>query len=652
MNTVYTAPIITPENIIDITIQYRLPTGGSPSNASTIFVRYGLINVQQKRISIQEVKPYISYLQIKAVVEGLNVIATQYTNFKTVISLGNEEGSNAQAALFVAAGDNVCAAIPIIIYIDHIAPFVPGDVIYTDVNLTAPLTGFDFISNVATGIIYTINSVTGVVGAATGDTCIVPAPVANDIVTMKVNGTNFDNTNALTDLINTVITNNHTVHGKQLGYAFTFELPKLTNGQYQFNEEYTWLGVDDNGFTWFDNGATWTIIIFQYYSLGTTTIEFTALEFVAIETPDFQGAGILFGDTHDTNGKVLSFATTYFRRDTGFFFDSVGYLKGLYNIAQYEGATQVQGQIGMGYDQSIVPASVNITRIVITRENIMFRKNGALTGDFFVSASGDFNSGFASINNTFPTPDSTLRKNDSTQVWYNSGLNLAATFNISIDFYQYGVLLWSAPAILDSTNRQIMVDPVAEFYNHIEINIVAAGTGFAIDLQGAAGSPCAAGAVTYFINHGGTIAPGDVVYTDLALTTPLAGFTQIVDPNTGQIYLIDVVTGVVGALTGSSCDFPPKDVWFLNNTGAALVMSTDTDPAINIPTGGALSIPLTPNGYLENDTAGSLKFTFIQTMPATLAPNEAPNPDTLIAGGQHTLDGDLSTLNYCKVEQP
>ncbi len=59
-------------------------------------------------------------------------------------------------------------------------------------------------------------------------------------------------------------------------------------------------------------------------------------------------------------------------------------------------------------------------------------------------------------------------------------------------------------------------------------------------------------------------ATGVIMYTDLALTTPLAGYTYIAD-STGAIYEIDSVTGLVGDNTGLTCGVGVEGEYILGN---------------------------------------------------------------------------------------
>ena len=64
---------------------------------------------------------------------------------------------------------NVCGDTPHTLYSS--APFATGVVLYTNIGLTTPLTGYTYVAAVSTGLIYNINSSTGVIGTSTGSSC-------------------------------------------------------------------------------------------------------------------------------------------------------------------------------------------------------------------------------------------------------------------------------------------------------------------------------------------------------------------------------------------------------------------------------------------------------------------------------------------------
>lgn len=63
----------------------------------------------------------------------------------------------------------ICAQSPITLYSS--SPFAPGVTMYSNPGLTVPVTGNNYIAGSTDGVIYNINTVTGIVGASTGSSC-------------------------------------------------------------------------------------------------------------------------------------------------------------------------------------------------------------------------------------------------------------------------------------------------------------------------------------------------------------------------------------------------------------------------------------------------------------------------------------------------
>jgi hypothetical protein len=64
---------------------------------------------------------------------------------------------------------NICGQSGVTLYSD--APFGTGVILYTDIGLTVPVTGYDYVAPVSSGAIYEIDNATGVVGDNTGSSC-------------------------------------------------------------------------------------------------------------------------------------------------------------------------------------------------------------------------------------------------------------------------------------------------------------------------------------------------------------------------------------------------------------------------------------------------------------------------------------------------
>lgn len=64
---------------------------------------------------------------------------------------------------------NICGNVAVTLYSN--TPFAVGIILYTDIGLTTPVSGYDYVSPSTSGVIYELDSSTGEVGADTGLTC-------------------------------------------------------------------------------------------------------------------------------------------------------------------------------------------------------------------------------------------------------------------------------------------------------------------------------------------------------------------------------------------------------------------------------------------------------------------------------------------------
>lgn len=72
----------------------------------------------------------------------------------------------------VEGGADICGVDPVIKYVTSAFPAIlPGVVIYDDPDCTIPHEGDGWIAAASDGVIYTLDFLTGEVGAPTGDTC-------------------------------------------------------------------------------------------------------------------------------------------------------------------------------------------------------------------------------------------------------------------------------------------------------------------------------------------------------------------------------------------------------------------------------------------------------------------------------------------------
>lgn len=621
---------------------------------------------QQAEIDFNELSAYINILTAQQTALGkyVNFFKGVYTvnnrNFDAIVIQPSDTPEPGTGAPMIAQLSNlatdICSQTIQIIFAAHSNPIVEGDFLFSDSFLAVPLTGFNFVADTTTGEIFALNTLTGEVGAATGASCAVPPTGVTPFdVALQLNGVAFTAPRNLNVSINGSAIGDDVVRGTAIIVQSTFQLPK--RGGATVLDDYNFPFTTPLSYFYaVDGGANWNVVMYVSQALAGTLNIVDNGSYVEFENVDNLTPFTVRSD-HDGNSRFITTSpeSTFLKKDplglnllysTG---TPQGWNGGLL-IEQYEGVNLVS-QAFQWWGTDINLFSINVTKVSLTQQVV--RVKSTLAEPLLFSFTGGFKD-FIRTDNAFPNQTTPFK------IGYGGAGNLTVSYmtgdsagiEIFCNVKKGGILLESVYVPLSGAIASFVIQAANVIFDELEFAFATTGTGFPISLKGAAGAPCGAGAAGRYIDHAGTIETGDVVYDDAALTIPHAGDTQIVDPNTGIIYVIDIVTGVVGAQTGTSCGVPAKNVFFINETGAALVMSTDTDPAINIPSGGNLTVACTPGGYVENDTAGSLKFTFLQSMPATLAPLEAPNPDTLIAGGQHTFDVDLATVNYCRVALP
>lgn len=523
--------IITPENIVNITIQYTLPQSGFQPAVPSFVVNYGSPN-KQKSILLQECFNYINYLKIKAIAEGKSVVATQFDNNKTVISVGDAE----------------------------------------------------------------------------------PLPV-DYVATFKLDAVNFTNPRNLAAQLYTSITNNHSGILQFLGGVFTFSLPSPSNGTLSFAQEYSstlpfgcsiyseysagnWLC---QGFFWGDPGGDFDI---EFTSIPHIEVDLTAMPFDLQFLNDWdsvytniRGGTVGYLPKDPFNPSLYQVSTTNDGR-------------GASTVQQYSGVSILDTVYAKPFTElQLVSSSVD--KVVFTWVNIYVKPNG-ISGVNFVSpyeykdavlvntAYGD-NENFINIGPIIDFPVYVFADADA-------GPRLITLYvkrlGAVIQTINIGNIGSNFPYTILAANRN---------FDELLFEESPIGSGYPITLKPAVGSPCAAASNTYYISHTGTIVPGDTVYTDLALTTPLAGFTQIVDPTTGIIYAIDNVTGIVGAATGGVCSVSPN--YTINAAYGVNVAS--------VVGAGVPALPAVPSGTSASGTHTgiantlTLNFTGTKFVPST-----------------------------------
>lgn len=131
------------------------------------------------------------------------------------------------------------------------------------------------------------------------------------------------------------------------------------------------------------------------------------------------------------------------------------------------------------------------------------------------------------------------------------------------------------------------------------------GTGGIYIVGNNTGTICAGSNVTLYTN--GAFAVGKTLYIDAGLTTPLTGFSYVVNNADGHIYNVNSSTGAILSDTGLSCSVNGSVDISNNSAGASIT-------AVNNISGFSLSAPVN-NGDLKHGTHTG----FTATIPVVIA---------------------------------
>jgi len=123
-------------------------------------------------------------------------------------------------------------------------------------------------------------------------------------------------------------------------------------------------------------------------------------------------------------------------------------------------------------------------------------------------------------------------------------LSVSKVNSINVD--GYGVLVNADTITIDGTLVTIAIDNscVAPY-------ICTPGKAINVKYGNSSGALCTSIFVTVYIQLSESFAPGVTIYTDSGLTTPLTTYSFISE--TGEIFNINSITGIVGSTTGTSC---------------------------------------------------------------------------------------------------
>ena len=122
--------------------------------------------------------------------------------------------SNGTAGSYVLGNNTgtICAGTPQTLYTN--GAFVVGGTLYIDSALTTPVTGYSYVMNGATNVIYNLNSITGAIGVSTGLSCsfaIGTLSVLGCVSTGTITGITFDG-NPITAAYPLISSNSQTVN--------------------------------------------------------------------------------------------------------------------------------------------------------------------------------------------------------------------------------------------------------------------------------------------------------------------------------------------------------------------------------------------------------------------------------------------------------
>jgi hypothetical protein len=464
----------TPQNIVSITYQL-LQQINDPASvrgqlpALTIqFIDDNSVT-RNKVVTFREMLPYLRYLHDKAVSLGQFVVCDPESTFdkKIVLTIGTPASGFIQMVQLALAPTYVCTQFPTIVYLDHAAPFVPGDTLYTDNTLSTPITGFDLVCNMDTGEVFDLDPVTGVVGAITVTTCTFPpASIPPFNVTFQLNGVDFTPTESLSGGANTSPIDDKSLTVTGIIPLVNFILPRLGGEKLldDYNFPFTLAGL----YYGTNAGANWNVnAYFQFPSAVPVTINVTTnTNFVTVQNiNNIAGQSLEVGIWTDTFDRVYSLGYVGAPNDkirlpkAGVAMNPQAYssssIAGVWEVRQYDINGVEIGFTDNAYSTQNIPFIVGAALITFKFKrlnfinNIVGSANKITISDFSVSGYG-----FALIYD---------ESNTSQYLRYPKGLpsniigvhtNDAALLPYNISFYKNGVLIDTTAVI---TQEQAVV---------------------------------------------------------------------------------------------------------------------------------------------------------------------------------------------------
>lgn len=568
----------TPSNIVSITYQLKQQIGDPASirgQLPTLTIQFIDDNsvVRNKVVTFREMLPYLQYLKAKATSLGKVIVCDPEAtyDYKIVFIAGEPVSGQSQVVQLAAAGLNPCSSIPTIVYLDHAAPFIVGDILYSDIAATIPVLGMSFVANVTTGIIYSVNPATGEVLAATGDTCVVPPPSFNKDIVFQLNGVNINAGNALVNMLNGSVLNDHTFNSKSLGAWCELEIPSQSDCLLPFETEYNISGIAGSQYIRaFESsppgtpGNTWIIEFFDFNNVNPSVIidfqQEQLIEIINSLNGDLQGVETSFWKDDYLVPVALGvppYRTFYLKSQiTGVEIIQLAKasLAGLFTLNEYNSAGVLIASTSNLYGGSFVALNALTRKIQFVYKQIKIL-NGVSTGavaDTIVITDNSL-TGYSFFSTVDTAGLFVYARYAKSTAGGSVGIATAnnALLPYDLHFYKNGVLLNTVNII---TPIQTAI-PTADDWDTIVLGAPVAppaGVSVTVKYDNSELTICATGNNTVYTDDG-TISNGKIVYTDAALTVPLVGFDFILDSSIGTIYNINNATGLVGLPTGNSC---------------------------------------------------------------------------------------------------
>lgn len=382
----------TPQNIVSITYQLlqeiNVP-GSIRGQMPVITIQFQDADsiVRDRVVAFVEMLPYLRMLKEKADSLGKVLTCNPPLTYdkKIVINYGDPATGEAVAVGLALSPADPCGAVPTVVFINHAPPFIVGDILYLDNATSIPVTGFDLVADLSTGIIYGLDNLTGEVLAATGNTCAFPNPTDNSVINFTENGVPFVLANALTNILGGAVTSVSQFKNQSIGSMAQFVLPARGNGSnLSFTEDYNITGVTGQShFTavWIAN--TWVVSHF-YFGFGAdpTTIDFTRKDLIEVNNVANGAAELigftLFNDPNYDQFKCLDtfapFTQVFFNRTANFYLNAQAacLAPGVFNVECYDSNNVLLTTIFNAFSNDIfaIPAGAVKVNFILKRLQI------------------------------------------------------------------------------------------------------------------------------------------------------------------------------------------------------------------------------------------------------------------------------------------